>query len=70
MANRITIRRGTNTPTANDLLPYELGWSTQDGKLYINNNGTIIPLNIDAVTATYDSATETLTLNNISLISS
>lgn len=68
MANRITIRRGTSTPTINDLLSYELGWSTQNGKLYINNNGTIVPLTIDAVTATYDSSTETLTLMGINLI--
>lgn len=35
MANRIQIRHGSNTPTTNDLLPFELGW---DGdSLYIHN---------------------------------
>ena len=35
MANRIQIRHGTNAPTNNQLLPYELGWG--NGALYIGN---------------------------------
>ena len=35
MANRLQIRHGSNTPTSSDLLPYELGWDTTNGILYI-----------------------------------
>lgn len=41
MANRIQIRRGSGTPTSNNLLQYELGWDTTNLALYINNSGTI-----------------------------
>lgn len=39
MANRIQIRHGTGTPSATNLLPYELGWNGE--ALFINNNGSI-----------------------------
>ena len=41
MANRIQIRRGSGTPTSNNLLQYELGWDGTNLALYINNSGTI-----------------------------
>lgn len=37
MANRIQIRRGSGTPTSNNLLQYELGWDTTNKKLYIKS---------------------------------
>ena len=39
--NKIIIRRGSGVPTTSDLDSYSLGWSTDDKKLYINDNGTI-----------------------------
>jgi len=39
--NKIIIRRGTGVPTTSNLDSYSLGWSTDDKKLYINDNGTI-----------------------------
>lgn len=44
MANRIKIRRGSGTPTGSSLLPYEIGWSTSQRALYINNGTTDVPV--------------------------
>ena len=35
MADRFSIRHGTNAPTVDDLVAFELGYSTSTGKLYI-----------------------------------
>lgn len=42
MSNIITIKHGTEKPTTENLLNFELGFCTGDGHLYINNNGTIV----------------------------
>jgi hypothetical protein len=44
MANRIKIRRGSGTPAGSSLLPYEIGWSTSQRALYINNGTTNTPV--------------------------
>ena len=41
MGNRFTIRHGDGTPTSEQLINYELGYSTNEKSLYINNNGEI-----------------------------
>lgn len=38
MENRIQIRHGDTAPTANDLLPHELGWSDDTSCLYIKDD--------------------------------
>lgn len=35
MADRFSIRHGANAPTVDDLVAFELGYSTSTGKLYI-----------------------------------
>lgn len=35
MADRFSIRHGASTPTVDDLVAFELGYSTSTGKLYI-----------------------------------
>ena len=35
MADRFSIRHGANAPTVEDLVAFELGYSTSTGKLYI-----------------------------------
>lgn len=41
MANRIKIRRGSSTPTTDNLYYYELGYETNKKRLWINDSGTI-----------------------------
>ena len=41
VSNRIIIRHGAGTPTSKQLINYELGYSTDEKSLYINNNGEI-----------------------------
>lgn len=40
-----SLRRGSNTPTVNDLHLYELGWETTGKKLYINDDAGIKRIN-------------------------
>lgn len=35
VGNRFQVRHGVETPTTDNLLAYELGWSTSDKQLYI-----------------------------------
>ena len=41
MGNTITLKHGGTVPTTNDLIPFELGYCTADGALYINNGSQI-----------------------------
>lgn len=41
MGNTITLKHGETVPTTNDLIPFELGYCTADGALYINNGSQI-----------------------------
>lgn len=41
MGNTITLKHGETVPTTNDLTPFELGYCTTDGALYINNGSQI-----------------------------
>lgn len=43
MSNRIQIRHGSETPTTDNLVSYELGY-VHNGALYINDNGVIAQL--------------------------
>ena len=43
MGNVIQIKNGSETPSINQLTPYELGY-VHGGALYINNNGQIVQL--------------------------
>ncbi len=55
MANRITIRQGTQAPQTGDLLPYELGWDSTNGILYIgaSGNNSPIPVGIQNVNSIF-----------------
>ena len=37
----VKLKRGTGIPTVAQLADYELGWSVDGKKLYINDNGTV-----------------------------
>ena len=41
MSNTIQIKHGASVPTTDQLAPYEFGYCTDEGKLYLNANGTI-----------------------------
>lgn len=41
MGNTITLKHGEIVPTTNNLTPFELGYCTKDGALYINNGSQI-----------------------------
>lgn len=61
MANRIQIRHGSNAPTTNDLLPFELGW---DGDtLYINNGKSTQEIIAVGGTIPISNTTGTLPIN-------
>ena len=64
MGNRIQIRSGSTVPSADNLLNFELGYCTTDGKLYFNNGDSIE--NILSLTNIEDG----FTLNNGAYISS
>ena len=44
MGNIITIKHGTSEPKDNQLAYFELGYSTDEKIMYINDEGTITPI--------------------------
>ena len=49
MGNIIKIKHGKSKPNTSQLVDYELGYSTEEKIMYINDNGAITPIGSDYV---------------------
>ena len=67
MANIIQIKHGSNEPTSENLINYELGYSDTTEKLYINANGNIKKYGSDKISTTLTLTNNGGTIENISL---